>query len=308
MILPEGRVGPYVRALRAAVHALAPHSDYPPMSEMEAHLTALDPGFSGDLLAPAEVDPQTGMPAWPWMERAIAEYRLVQDGTVAADPSMVARAEKVDPELAARLKGRVNLYNLMSTRGVLPSLRLQSRARRLRHATEVLLNYDRIRPDGLWERLHFLLSTAEGNLDLGCVRVESSGQVHVDAGLQHLLSRHASTPLASLHAQISGVTIGVVRRAARSTVGPFWFPGIQPPPGVPPQAMAGLTLHASTQVIGDEVVRSVDHDPLVQAEGLALPPGFHEVRSRRFACRGAVGASIRDWAHPTVADIEVVAF
>ena len=73
MKLAPERAGPYARALRVALEALAPNEDHVPLAAASRHLRALDPAVSGTLLTPAEVVDATGMPAYPWMERVEAE-------------------------------------------------------------------------------------------------------------------------------------------------------------------------------------------------------------------------------------------
>ncbi|MDP7112416.1 MAG: hypothetical protein QGH45_10645 [Myxococcota bacterium] len=76
MELPRERIGPYTRALQAGVDALAPNDDHVPLPRTLAHLQALDPALSGDLLLPGEVDDRSGLPAFVWMERALAEQAV----------------------------------------------------------------------------------------------------------------------------------------------------------------------------------------------------------------------------------------
>ena len=99
--LPPARVGPYLRALAAGLHSLAPHEDFVPLAAAEAHLHALDPALSGALLGPAEVHPLSGLPAFPWMERALAEQVLALGGQAASDLS--------EAELARRIKASIGV-------------------------------------------------------------------------------------------------------------------------------------------------------------------------------------------------------
>ena len=84
MVLPDERIGPYVRALARAVTTAAPHGDFCPLAEVRAHLAALDPTISGPTLLPAEVDARSGMPSFVWMERVVAESTLAAEGELHA--------------------------------------------------------------------------------------------------------------------------------------------------------------------------------------------------------------------------------
>ncbi len=98
MILPGERVGPYVRALRAALEALAPNEDHVSLSAALDHLYALDPVCGGGLLEPAEISALTGMPAYSWLERARSEALLAARGSDASDHSDadIERARSLD--------------------------------------------------------------------------------------------------------------------------------------------------------------------------------------------------------------------
>ncbi len=309
MRLPPARTGPYVRALSTAVHALAPNLDYPPLEAIRGHLEALDPDVSGRLLAPAELMPQTGMPAFPWLERARAEAELARtDRERLRDEDELARAERLDPELGERLRWRRDLRRHLREHPVLPSSRVEGRARRLQRATEVLVSHDRIRPDGTWERVGLVLAAPAGRHDLGCARVGEGGRIDLDPGLLHLLARHADTPILALRAQVASVTEGRVRRVARGRVGPFWFPGVHLPDGVPAHLGQGLILHLALEVVGDEVRTSRDRDPLRPAPDLRPPEGHGWVRDRRFAVSGALAGPLGDWARERGVSPEIVVF
>lgn len=304
--LPEARVGPYVRALASGLHALAPNTDWVPLDEQLAHLRALDPALSGRLLAPAEVDPRTGMPSFPWFERVSAEARVAATRPETRSDAELERVRRLDPELAARLRWRRDLHSHLASRAILPSSRAEARARRLDSATEVLVFLDRVLPDGLWVRVSLVLAAPPGRTDLGVVRVVSGGRVHLDEGLLHLVSRHISVPLLALRAQIAAVTEGRVRRVCRATIGPFWFPGIALPDGVPPALGQGLLLHAAYEVVGDDVRHSSQTDPLVHAVGLELPEGHGVVRGRRFACSTAARRALQSWCEQRGVPAEIV--
>lgn len=308
MRLPDARVGPYVRALAAALHALAPNADHPPLDQARAHLGALDPTLSGELLAPAEVDPRTGMPAFPWMERVRAEQDVALERPVLRDDQDLERAAALDPDLATRLRWRRDLHLHLRTHAVLPTSRAEARARRLQKTTEVLVAFDRMNPDGTWTRIGLVLAAPAGARDLGCARVAAGGRIDLDPGLLHLLSRHASTPLVALRAQVQAVTEGTVRRLSRGTVGPFWFPGVQLPGGIPADLGRGLVLHLALQVVADDVRVGVRRDPLEVEDALAPPAGHAVVHDRRFACtRGMVDSLVR-WARERGSDPEIVVF
>lgn len=306
MILPQARVGPYVRALAAALDALAPNQDFPPLAASLDHLRALDPAMSGTLFGPAEVDVRSGMPAFPWLERAWAERRVaLEDGPRTLD---VERAASLDPELARRLRWRRDVHAHLREHEVLQTSRMRARARRLRSSTEVIVEHDRVMPDGSWSRVGLILAAAPGTRDLGCARVGDQGRIDLDPGLVHLLTRHTVVPVVALRAQVSEVTEGRVRRLSRGRVGPFWFPGVELPERVPDVLASGLVLHLALQVVADDVRTSAHRDPLHRATPMRVPAGLGVVEDRRFAASAALVAPLRQWVENQGVDSEIVPF
>src|SRR5262245_22525955 len=101
--LPAEWIGPYVRALRAALATLAPGEDHVPLSGALDHLAALDPANGGDLLAPAEISSSSGMPLYAWLERARSEAELAAKERIDPDDAELERVRALDVELAARM-------------------------------------------------------------------------------------------------------------------------------------------------------------------------------------------------------------
>lgn len=284
MRLPEGRVGPYVRALSSGLNRLAPHGDFVPLLSGLAHLRALDPALSGDLLAPAEVHDQSGMPAFTWMQRAISEARLSSEGNDPTDAD-IERASRLDPDLGKRLAHRRGLRQHLREHQVLPVTRLECALQRLGSHTEVKGAYDRLAPDGRWLRIRFLVRASGSHKRLGPFAIDATHEklTDVDPGLQHLLTRHFATRLLGLRAQLEDGIGAPVVRLTRGWIGPFWFPGIQLPPGVPEALGGGLVLNLSSEVVADDVLHPAHRDPLVQADSAAPPDGLQIFRERRFA-------------------------
>jgi len=295
-----------VRALAGGLHALAPNTDWPPLDELINHLRALDPAVSGRLLEPAEVDDRTGMPAFPWFERVNAEADVAGERPETRTDAELERVARLDADLADRLRWRRDLHAHLHDTPVLPTSRAHARARRLESRTEVLITVDRVLPQGLWMRVSLVLSAPAGVTDLGVARVLSQGRIHLDPGLLHLVSRHASTPLLGLRAQVAAVTEGSVRRVCRATLGPFWFPGVHLPDEVPSALGQGLLLHCAHEVVGDDVFHSAERDPLVQTDGLSVPPGQGLVRDRRFAASAGVRDALRAFCEARGARSEIV--
>lgn len=287
--LEERRVVPWLRALSAAVRAIAPHDDFVPMGAAIAHLDALSPALSADLLSPAEVDPDSGMPSLAWMTRATAEQTL---GRRAESVSETVR--RLDPALAARMDARSRLATHLSSYTLLPVLRLTGRVRRLDQLTSAFLVFDHIDPAGRWVRTRVELRAPAGTRDLGLVQVDDAARIVVQPGLHDVFSRHILTSLPSLHVALQGLTASTVSRVSRASLGPFWYPQ-GPQVTVMPQAVRKtLILHALHEVMGEELTRSVDNDPLASTPA---PPtsGLHRTRLRRLAVfRSGVGA-VRDW-------------
>ena len=306
MILPDARVGPYVRALAGGLFALAPNTDWPPLEGITAHLRALDPLISGRLLAPAEVDERTGMPAFPWFERVNAEAELAAERPERRDDADLLRVARMDRDLADRLRWRRDLHAHVLEHPVFPTSRASARARRLGKRTEVLVTVDRVLPQGLWSRVSLVLAAPAGTADLGAARVGSQGRIRLDPGLLHLISRHAATPLLALRAQVAAVTEGEVRRVCRATLGPFWFPGVALPEEAPPELGRGLLLHCSHEVVADDVFHSGSRDALAVEDGLAVPDGHGLVRDRRFAASASVRPALQAFCSARGVQAEIV--
>lgn len=292
MILPPERVGAYLRALESSLEALAPNDDHVPLAEAVAHLRALGPGLGGALLAPAEVSDRTGMPTYAWLDRARAEQVLAQRGGDGPSEAELARVEALDGGLASRMRARRDLHAHLRRHGLLPTLRLVGAARRLAPLA-VALRYDRMAPDGRWLRLRVELDGVRGDGPLAL----DGGRLRVDEALQHFLTRHFADRLDALWPQLEAACGGTVTRLARSWVGPFWFPGVQLPAGVPAALGRGLVLQLSTEVAATDIDGHRSLDPLEGVPaGEAWPDGVGTFRERRFAATGAVETPCRDWA------------
>lgn len=287
-------VGTYVRALRAALTALAPGEDYVPLSGALDHLAALDPANGGDLLDPPEISPTSGMPLYAWLERARAEAELAQATTVDPDDEEIARVTGLDPVLGARLDSRRRLYRHLRQAELLPATRLGGALRwHGPNEVHVVAAFDRLAPDGRWMRLRLELRVPTSRV--GPIEVVA-GRVQLHDNLRHLLTRHASTPLTPLRIQIEHATDAQVLRIARSWLGPFWFPGVKLPRNVPDALGSGLLLHASTEVADVNLRTSRHLDPLEDRPETEPPAGWREYRERRFAAAGAATDAVRSWA------------
>jgi hypothetical protein len=299
MRLPAERVGPYLRALRAGLEALAPHGDYVPLEEQLTTLEALDPSCSGELLLPAELDPEAGLPALPWLARARAELEAARAGSDEQDPDDLAleRAWALDAALGARLEARRRLHRLLRRHSPLPSSRLEALLKRCDGEPHYELHYDHLSPDGCWQRLRFEVAVPrggpEGEAIQGGTRLDP---VRVHPGLRHLLARHAPTPLVALHAQLQEVLGGRVLRLARSAVGPFWFPGVRLPPTAPRQLEGGLTLQIASEVVGVQVRVGRHLDPWrPPPAGELVPRGCRVYRERRFCASPGLLPILEEW-------------
>jgi hypothetical protein len=309
MTLPPERAGPYLRALVAGLSALAPNDDHVPLREALAHLQALDPATSGDLLTPAEIDTRSGLPGFPWMERALAEQSIARDGAGYSQTSdaEISRAVRLDPVLGDRMGARRALHKLLLDRPLLPISRLSAALKRLGKTTDFVLAYDRMTPVGAWMRIRAELSGRAGWDKHGPFSRTSDGRVTVDSGMQHLLSRHLATPLLALSAQLTEATGAQVTRLSRSFVGPFWFPGLSLPDQVPEALSKGLLLHLSTEVVARDIRNSGHRDPLVpKTIGEVVPEGYGLYRSRRFAASPGLITPVKSWAAGQGIDVVVV--
>lgn len=292
--LPAARVGPYVRALYAALSALAPGEDHVPLSAALDHVAALDPALGGGVLLPAEVVAGTGMPAFPWLERARAEAATLARGTTRdPDDAEIERARSLDPDLAWRMASRRDLHRHLRHAELLEPTHLGGAVRWVdpRHAM-IGLAYDRIAPDGRWVRVRIEVEADRVHDDaIGVV----DGRVRADDRLRHLLTRHFATDLGALRLTVESAARVKVVRVGRSWLGPFWFPGVALPAGVPPVLATGLVLHASTEILDPALRESRDLDPLEAEAAIVAPSGWGTYRERRFAAAGPVEA-LREWA------------
>lgn len=310
MLLSPERAGPYLRALQAGLYALAPHDVHVPLGEALAHLQALDPALSGGLLAPAELDPRSGMPAFTWLERAIAERALAVEGGApsAVSEEELDRARRLDPELAERLAARNALHRFLRGSGLLPATRLHAALRRLGEHVDFVLTYDRIAPDGRWLRVSADVRGPPSYLGRGPFRRnERDGTVTADIGVQHLLTRHGLTPLLALHRSLAAALDAQVVRLSRGVVGPFLFPG-SPSPEPAPECMAGaLVLHLQHELVGEEVRAGLHRDPWAPPPDERVPEGQAVYRERRFAASPHAVAAIQQWCADRGAPTVVVA-
>ena len=302
------RIGPYLRALQAGLHALAPNDDFVPLRESIAHLQALHPALSGQLLAPAELDVRSGLPSFPWMERALAEKTLTEGsgGYATISDDEIASARRLDPELGQRMQHRRILHQHLFANDLLPLSRLNVALKRLGRSTDFAVAFDRMTPAGYWMRIRAELSGPAGWERSGPLSRTKDGRAVADPGLQHLLSRHLITPLLALRTQLSEATGGEVRRLSRSFVGPFWFPGLPLPEQVPAALQGGLLLHLSTEAVAADIRRSVHRDPWRRPlPGEAAPEGYGLYRERRFAASPNLVTPTRDWAAGEGVDVVV---
>lgn len=304
ILLPEQRVGPYVRALSAALSALAPGEDHVPLSAALEHLAALDPVHGGLILQPAEVWRRSGMPAYTWLERARSEAELAMRTASGTEPTEaeLVRVHALDAALAMRMRDRRELHRHLRTAELIPATRLIGAVRwfgRLdttraipRMEATVGLAYDRMAPDGRWVRVRIEL-VATGDVE-GPLWVDRAGRLHLDERLRHLLTRHFADAPDALRLQLEQVTEARVTRISRSFIGPFWFPGVELPDGVPDSLSHGLLLHASTEVVDPLLRESRNLDPLERHD--SLPGDWPVFRERRFAAAGHAGDAVRAWA------------
>jgi len=297
MVLQPERVGPYIRALYAALDALAPDDSWVPMAEGLNHLHALDPAVSGQLLAPAEVVEHTGMPTYAWLARAAAESELAHRASPALDPSdqRLEQVRGLDPDLAERMRARRDLYLHLRPASLLPTTRIQGAARRLEPTLDLHLRYDRIAPDGRWARIRFEISADKGAIPAG-VSLTDEGRLQVDSALKHVLTRHFATPLLALAQQLSDTLGTQVTSLGRAWIGPFWWPGMGLPNDVPQALGQGLVLHASREVVGVDVRHSGHIDPWRDPPASeSLPDGHHLFRERRLAVSQNLVAEALGW-------------
>ncbi|MEZ4237652.1 MAG: hypothetical protein R3F59_16195 [Myxococcota bacterium] len=308
--LPPERVGPYVRALSAAIRALAPGEEHVPMSRALGHLGALDPAHGGALLDPPELAGATGMPSYAWLERARSEAELARaDPREGPSEVQLARIQELDPALAGRMRDRRELHRYLRGAELLATTQLGG-AVRWYGPTEsnVGIAYDRIAPDGRWVRIRVDLVVRGGVTE--AMRVDRTGRLQIDDSVRHLFTRHFAVALPALRIQLEQATDSQVVRLARATVGPFWFPGVPLPAGVPEGLGQGLLLHASTDVIDRALPESralYPLEPLDAGEGAFVDPDAWPVfRERRFAAGGRALPAITAWADTLGTRLHVV--
>ena len=296
MQLPRERVGPWVRALRAAANALAPDEGWVPLAEILAHLDALDPALSGDLLLPAEVMPATGMPSYGWLSRAVAEATVDRSADPALDPvdAELARVRALDPALGERMARRRALHRHLRSSQILPTTRLHGAVRRKAPTLDLVLRYDRIAPDGRWQRIGFELRSGSERVPDG-LYLSGEDRVGVDEALLHLLTRHFATGLLSLHAQLEAATGVKVVHLSRGWLGPFWWPSVSLPDGVDPRLGAGVLLHSTREQVGLGIRSSRHVDPLHPPPVESAPESMGVFRERRLACSAALMLPAREW-------------
>ncbi len=287
--LPSERVVPWLRALSAAVEAIAPHNDFVPMDAVLAHIKALSPALSADLLAPAHVDPDSGMPSLGWMTRATAEQALRRRPQSVSDTVL-----RLDPELAARMEARSRLASHLATHELLPVLRVSARVRRIDLQTSAFVVFDHIDPGGRWVRTRVELTAPAGTRDLGLVYVDSEARIVVQPGLYDVLARHILTSLPSLLVALQGLTAARVCRVSRASLGPFWYPGGPQVAVMPPAVAKTLVLHALHEVMGDDVARTVTNDPFAPAS-VTSAVGLHRTRLRRLAVFRPGVDAVHEW-------------
>ncbi len=289
--LSTARAEGYLRALGTAVHALAPGDECVPAAAVLHHLEALRPSLSGDVLGPWGADVGTGMPTFDWMQRASAEAALAFDDD---DPSeqMIRRAETLDPALGRRMRDRTRLHGHLRSGPVLPVRDVVAALVTRSEVVRFRVHYDRLLADGRWLRLmvEIELDLPLGSEIKGPLRMDGDTRVVVDDGVRHLLSRHLTSPLGVFVEQVEAGLDVTIPRCSRGIVGPFWFPGVRLPEGVPAELGAGLLLHETLEV-ADIELRTVGDDPWAAPE----PPGRPVHRERRFAADIRTGAALRAW-------------
>jgi hypothetical protein len=303
MGLAADRVGPYLRAIDAALWALSPGDEWVPLQRARDHLRALDPLWSGPLFGPAAIDQHSGLPAWPWMERAQALQVVARDDIDGPSPDQVALARRRDPALADRLEARARLLPWLRLHPLLESHRQVAVVRRIGATVDFRVTADRQSPDGTWTRLDFDLQVPPGAAQRGGLRLAMAEGDHrpvvvEDPGLHHLLTRHDGTALLGLQAALSDALGGQVVRLGRGRLGPFWFPG-GPETTLPiPDALRGaLVLHQSLEVVAGDVQQAGHLDPcLPRPVGESPPMGMKVYRERRFAVSPSRVEVARRWA------------
>ena len=305
MELGPERAGLYLRALLAALEALAPHGDFVPLSEATSLLRALDPGLSADVLLPARAEPSSGMPDFAWISRVVAEQHLAAQGSddQDLDDASIERALRLDPGLGQRMQARRRLHRFLRRNPILPSSRLIAALHRRKPTIDATLTWDRFAADGRWRRVRCTLRWPSRHF-LGPIELDEEG-IRVPEGVVHLFARHADVPILGLREQLSAGLGGRVMRLSRGTIGPFWFPGIDLPPGVPEALGGGLLLHLATEILAEDVQESRHMDPLLPDERDEVGEGVGLFRQRRFAASAAVLGPLQDWGSALGQELQV---
>lgn len=300
------RAAPYIRALRSGLEALAPHGDHVPLSETTALLAALAPGLSGEVLAPARADPVSGMPDFAWISRALAEQHLAANGDDQTDLSddAIDRALRLDPELGQRMQARRRLHRFLRLNPILPSSRLIAAVHRKKPSVDITLTWDRLTPSSCWQRLRCTARWPTLNF-MGPIQLTGEGNVAVPEGVVHLFSRHAAVPLLGLREQLSHGLGAHIFRLSRSTIGPFWFPGIPVHRFAPDALGTGLLLHLATEILAEDVHQSRHLDPLLRDERGRVPEGLGLFRQRRFAASRSLLEPLADWGRTVEMELQV---
>lgn len=303
--MPDARIGPYLRALRAALRALAPDADAFPVAEADHHLAALDPHLSGPVLLPARLDEHTGLPALEWLDRARAE-QVVLPTIDMPSPARIERVAAADPALAERWFARQRLARWLSQAPLMPELRVRGViVRRSGQSVDtVRVSVDRRRAGAGWTRLRLDIRHAAQASSSLRARGET---VDVLPGFADWLGRHAFSPLSAIYLLLTG-TFGLsVQRLSRTTVGPFWFPGGPAPAPAVEGTENALVLHLTTHVIGEDVRANAQHDPLAPpTQAPDLPPALGHYRARRFAVSPHAVAPLSAWCTSRVGLADVV--
>ncbi|MFT5585012.1 MAG: hypothetical protein ACI9VR_002600 [Cognaticolwellia sp.] len=316
--LPQDRVSGYLRALGTALDQMGPNEDFVPLTESLAVLHALSPGLSGPLMAPAELS-SMGMPAFAWLSRLHAEQVLALKTDPSGDTPQaeIDRAMALDPELGARVAGRRDLHRFLRGRGsqkaqgLLPSRRVFGALKRRKPALELRLYFDHVDAAGRWVRVVAdLREPLRSGLSLSSNRVgpaslNREGRVVLEPGVLDLFMRHAAVPLDALHAQLSQA-FGELTRLSRSAVGPFWFPSVALPAGIPADLGQGLALHLSTECVSLDIAASSSQDPM-HPEVESGPGEMERYTGRRVACSKALMPAFTAWSQACGTRLEILA-
>lgn len=316
MILADNRVDAYLRALAAGLRALAPAEDHVPSAVLHATLSALSSERSGTLLGPAGLHPHSGLPELPWLARALAEQRVARSDSEPSDAGRIARAKLLEPALGERLEQREHLREFLRQNALLKDVNIVTIIRSYKPKLSIGVMFDYVSIDGLFMRLRMEGTRAKDSPGL---RLNDAGALEPEEGLLRLLSRHALDPLPAL-LEVLERALGVrVARLSRGALGPFWFPGVALPAGVPVALGRGLLLHMASEVLLSEafpsegrplgalvstrsaplgsssppMIPTIRHDPL--AVELEAPRGWRLFQERRFSASSTVSPDLYAW-------------